>query len=426
MKEKKTVKNILFSMKTAIILLLILTAACIVGSVIPQGEIEAYYLGYYPEKIGRLMLFCGFDDVFHSLWFIILTICLCLNLSGCNLIHFPLLMRRMKTGFSAEKHFKAFNGQGDVTVDVSSVTELFKRLHFTHVEEGTVDGKKTWYAVRNKIGIWGAWLTHLGMLVIIIGFSLGQTFMVKYTVYGVPGETLAVEGTDYSVTINDFNTILREDETVEQYVSNLTLTKGQESISGETSVNHPMKAMGMKLYQNSTGWAAKVLIFKGEELLQSELLCAGEHLAFKDLPDLVLAFNAFYPDYVNDGGNPATASSKLNHPAYLYTLYYQGNVLGMNVLMEKEKITVEDYSVIFMDPEQYTLIQLKRDPYTGIAMIGGLLILLALFLSFYVRTEELFGMEKEDGSVSITGFSKKGGVLFHDRILEEASSLKKS
>ena len=413
-------------MKTAIILLLILTAACIVGSVIPQGEIEAYYLGYYPEKIGRLMLFCGFDDVFHSLWFIILTICLCLNLSGCNLIHFPLLVRRMKTGFSAEKRFKAFDGQGDVTVDVSSVTELFKRLHFTHVEEGTVDGKKTWYAVRNKIGIWGAWLTHLGMLVIIIGFSLGQTFMVKYTVYGVPGETLPVEGTDYSVTINDFNTILREDETVEQYVSNLTLTKGEESISGETSVNHPMKAMGLKLYQNSTGWAAKVLIFKGEELLQSELLCAGEHLAFKDLPDLVLAFNAFYPDYVNDGGNPATASSKLNHPAYLYTLYYQGNVLGMNVLMEKEKITVEDYSVIFMDPEQYTLIQLKRDPYTGIAMIGGLLILLALFLSFYVRTEELFGMEKEDGSVSITGFSKKGGVLFHDRILEEASSLKKS
>ena len=45
-------------MKCAIILLLILAAACTGGSLIPQGEITAYYTANYSEQIaGAIMLF---------------------------------------------------------------------------------------------------------------------------------------------------------------------------------------------------------------------------------------------------------------------------------------------------------------------------------------------------------------------------------
>ncbi len=425
MKKKTTIKNVLFSMRTAIILLLILACACVLGSVIPQGELEAYYTGYYSEKAAQLILLLDLDDVFHSWWFIILTIALCLNLLGCNLLRFPVLIRQMKQEYTPEKRMENWDGK-ETAILKEHPEKLFSALHFSKTVTAVTDQGQTYlYGVRNKIGIWGAWLTHLGMLIIIVGFALGQIFQQKYTVYGVVGETLPVEGTSYEVTIDDFNVYLREDETVEQYVSDLTVTNTEtgESVSGETSVNHPLNVGGLKLYQNSTGWAADVMVYRDDELIQSEILCAGEHLTLNDERHLTLAFNAFYPDYVQNDGTPMSASSELNNPGYLYTLYYHEGVLGMNVLTGDEEITVENLRITFSDPQQFTLIQLKSDPYTWIALVGGVLILAALFLSFYTRTEELWAVEQQDGSWKVAGYSRKGGILFRERIEEKTEEL---
>lgn len=423
MNQLKKAGKFLFSMKFGILLLIIMILACIGGSVIPQGEISAYYTGYYPERIGMLILLTHFDDVFHCAWFIILTLLVCLNLLGCNVIHFPKLLKRMKSGFTLEKRLSGWD-ETPLAVIKTSPDELFRSLGFHKSTEASINGKTYRYAIRNKIGLWGAWLTHLGLLIIILGFSLGQIFTVKYTVYGTVGTTKPVQDTKYALTIDDFNISLREDETVEQYTSQVTVTDTEsgKTESGETSVNHPAKLFGMSVYQNSTGWAAKALIFKNDELIQEQVLCAGEHVAIKDLPGLVVALNAFYPDYVKVDGQPATASSQLNNPAYLYTVYYQERVLGMNILQD-DYITVDDYTIAFVEPEQYTLIQLKKDPFTWLAFIGGIVILIALLLAFYVRTEEIWAEKQEDESWKIAGYSRKGSVLFQESITEKAQKL---
>lgn len=417
----KKLGRVLFSMRTALIILFLLIAACVAGSVIPQQEIEAYYTGYYPERVGWLILLLGLNDVFHSLWFLLLTAFLCVNLLGCNLIHFPGLIRRTRTGFTPEKFLAAWDGTPDVTV--SDPTPLFAGMGFRRVQSR----EGLHYAVRHRAGLWGAWLTHLGMLIIIAGFALGQMATVKYTVYGVPGQVKPVADTNYDLRIDGFSVLLRRDSTVEQYVAELTLSDRVTgaSKSGIASVNHPMQAMGMKLYQNSTGWAANVQVYKGEELIQQALVCAGEHLEIDDVPGLVLAFRAFYPDYIRgEDGAPTTASPELKNPAYLYTLYYEEGVLGMNVLQADERITVEDYSIIFKDPQQYTLIQLKDDPFTWLAAVGGVVIVIALLLAFYLRTEELLAVKQENGW-AVVGRSKKGGVLFRESLLEKAEALQK-
>ena len=427
MQRSKNPLKILFSMRTALLILFLLILACVAGSVIPQNEIEAFYTASYSERAGWLILLLGLDDVFHCPWFVALTLFLCVNLLGCNLLRFPALIRQMKTGYTLERRLSGWDGTPDATL-ASEPEALFQRMGFRSVHASHRDDGEYRYAVRNKLGGWGAWLTHLGMLIIIVGFALGQMFTVKYTVYGVPGQTKPVADTDYALTIDSFTTELREDETVEQYTSQLTLTNIATGVSrgGETSVNHPLSLFGMKLYQNSTGWAADVQIWKGEELVQHGILCAGEHVPVEGQEDLVLAFNAFYPDYVTDEmGSPATASSQLNNPAYLYTLYYQGRVLGMNVLKSNERITVEDYSIIFTEPQQYTLIQIKRDPFTWIAAVGGVIILLALYLAFYLRTEELWAHRLEDGRWAFAGHSRKGNLLFREALRDRAAQLSK-
>lgn len=415
----KKIGKFLCSMKCAIILLLILAVACTAGSLIPQKEVMAYYTSAYSEKIAGAILLFGLDDVFHCGWFVVLTVFLCLNLLFCNLIHFPGLIRRMKTGFSLEKCLKGWNEKPLGTVKDGE--KIFADLGFRKVSKATVNGKEYCYANRNKAGIWGAWLCHLGMLIIIIGFGLGQMMTTEYIVYGVAGQTKQIDTLPYELTIDNFEIKLREDDTVEQYQADITVTNtaNGEVQSGSTSVNYPAKLFGMNFYQNSTGWASDVTVMNGEEVLQEELLCAGEYLETEGKEGLYLMLRSFYPDYVEDElGNSMTASSALNNPKYFYTLYYNDQVLGMNIIGENEAITVDEFTYVFHDPKPYTLIQVKRDPFTWLAAIGGGMMVIALLLAFYVRPEELWAVKLENGTWAVAGKSKKGGTIFEEKILE--------
>lgn len=422
MDKVKKIGKYLFSMRFALLLLVLMAAACIVGSIIPQGEVNAYYTNNYSEKFGMLIILIGLDDVFHTAWFAVLTAFLCLNLLGCNIIRFPQLTKQLRDSFRYEKAANSFAGEPDLKTDIKPEI-LFKAMGFKQLQ----GNENAVYSVRHKGGVWGAWLTHVGMLIIILGFALGQMYAVQYTVYGVSGQTKPVGDTGYLLTIDDYNIGIREDQTVEQYTSRLTMTDirtGTQS-SGETSVNHPLTLNGYKLYQNSTGWAANVSVFKNDELIQTELLCAGEYLKVVDNEKLVVVFNALYPDYAKGyDGMPYSASPYLNNPGYLYSVYYNGQMIGMNVLID-DYISIDDYTVIFTDPQQYTLIQLKHDPFTWLALLGGVFICAALFIAFYYRVEELYAVS-QDESWLVYARSRKGGVLFKDKLFEKAESLKQS
>ena len=213
---------------------------------------------------------------------------------------------------------------------------------------------------------------------------------------------------------------------MEQYTSDLTVTRNADGDRREleVSVNHPASAYGMKYYQNSTGWAATVTVEKDGEPIQSEVLCAGEALAVKDREGLYIHFSAFYPDfYMDEVTGPMTLSGSLNNPGYLYRIYYQNRVIGMSVLTGDDVITIEEYTVIFSDPQSYTLIQVKTDRFTPVALIGGLLILLSLLLAFYCQSAQLVAVEKPDGKWRAEGECRRGGALFTERMREKQKEI---
>lgn len=354
MREIKKGLKFLSSMAFALVILGLFVLVCIAGSVIPQGEIQAVYESAYPGWSG-LILGMGLDDVFHSWWFILLTLLLCGNLLGCNLVRVSPLVNKMKAKtrpLPTGEEGLPFHGDPE---------KLLKEMGFSKWE--AMEGGR--YAIRNKIGFWGAWLTHLGIFVIILGFALGQIFTVNYSVFGVPGEEKPIGDTGLLLSIDDFSIELRPDDTVEQYTASLTLKNPDsgEQWSGQTQVNHPWDAGGLRFYQNSTGWAADMAVYRGEELIQTDTLCAGE------------------------------------------------------------KITVSDYTILFANPRSYTLIQIKHDPFTWLAGAGGVLLLAALFVAFYLRTEELW-LVPEGEDWRVFGRSRKGSLMFREKLaakLEEGS-----
>ena len=103
----------------------------------------------------------------------------------------------------------------------------------------------------------------------------------------------------------------------------------------------------------------------------------------------------------------------LRNPAYLYSVYYGEEIVGMNALHDGEVIKIDDYEVRFADPRNYTVIQIKRDRFTPLALCGGLITLCGLFLAFYLQPKRLAAVPSPDGYIFF-GQSRKGGVLFSE------------
>ena len=255
---------------------------------------------------------------------------------------------------------------------------------------------------------------------LILGFGLGQMTQKQYTVYGVPGDAKPIGDTEWMLKIEDFTIDLHDDAAVEQYTAAISVYGLEDGYplrqSAEISVNHPATIHGMKFYQNSVGWAARVNVLKDGEPLQSAVVCAGDLLPVEDKPELVVYLNAFYPDYVLlPGVGPSTASLDLNNPAWLYSVYYKGQLLGMNALLAGEELTIDEYTVTFTDPQRYTLIQIKEDHFAWLALLGGLATMLGLLLAFYLQPTRVWAVREPEGSWTVTGQCRKGGALFRDR-----------
>lgn len=419
----KKIWKFVSSMRFAVILLIVLAVACSVGSLVTQGQTYAWYAARYSERTAALIIALGLDDAFHSWWFIVITAFLCLNLLCCNLLRLPELIRRMKRESTPEE---ALRGGYDVRAEGVADPRSVMRAMAVPAPESAKDGegREVLFAAKNTIGIWGAWVCHLGIMLLILGFSLGQMTHREYVAYGVPGDTRAIGDTGLALTIDDFRVDLRENDTVEQYTAAITvydLAGGGESRSAEISVNHPADLFGMRFYQNSTGWAARLDVKKNGEPLQSEVVCAGDYLQVKDFENLIVYFNAFYPDYYRQPGvGPTTLSGSLNNPAYLYSVYYMGEILGMNILLPDETLTIDEYEVTFSEPRNYTLIQIKKDSFTGLAFLGGVVTMLGLFLSFYIQPRRVWAVKDENGTWTVYGACRKGGVLFKEQFRRAA------
>jgi len=410
----KKVLKFLSSMRFALILLLILAAACAFGSFITQGQSYEWYAAAYSEQIAALIKLLHLDDVFHSFWFVGITLFLCVNLLLCNVLRVSGLVEKYRS--YAQKPNAAGPGESGIFLHgEENVRKLFRRMGFQNIQVSD----NILYASRFRAGLWGAWICHLGILLLIAGFGLGQMTKKEYTVYGVPGQSMAVGDTDYVVSIEDFRIDLREDDTVEQYTADITVRKVSEgkSETASISVNHPASLFGMKFYQNSTGWAAEATVLKNGEEIQREVVCAGDYLRVRDKEGLVILLSAIYPDYYQDpAAGPSTRSAAFNNPGYLYRAYYMNQVIGMNVLTGKDEITIDEYTVRFSDPRAYTLIQIKRDRFTPLALIGGLLTLIGLFLAFYIQPQRLWAVPVDGGKWAVYGRARKGNELFIEKL----------
>lgn len=418
-KKKGKLMKFLSSMKFGMILLAVLAGYSILGTVLPQGNLPGFYEENYSEVIFKLIQIFQLDNVYHSVYFIVLTILLSINLFFCSIKRLPSARKQYE---KSKKFDKNLRNNNDFTIRVSSDIDPkadLSKLGFKNIEFKTLDDKKLWYGFRRSIGYFGSFIVHLGLLIVIVAFAAGKILGYETYVRGVPGDELFIEDTPYHMDLREYDIEYRSDYSIHQYISTVDYKNDQGEIlnSGEISVNDPMRVKGYKVYQSGTGWMMNLIVDKEDEEIKRERFYQSG-IVFINEENLAIEFRDFYPDFLFSDGKAYTRSPFLNNPKYLYTIYEDGMSVDMNVASIGEKITYNDITFTAFEPKLYTVLQVVKDPGAIFAGVGGVMMLLGLLLTFYYVPQHI--ILEESGEVwTLYGDTQKNKDAFRIHIEEK-------
>ncbi len=406
------------SMKFGIILLIIIGISSIAGTVIPQNNSLTFYEKEYGSFMYTIISTLSLHKVYASWWFISLMVALSMNLTLCSIIRLPSIIMQisMKPHLEEEIKGKNFLVKREFSKEID-VEKFFKIAKFLRVNKIEKEEGIYYFSRKNSFGYLGSWLSHMGLLIIILSYIFGKIAGFETYVYGVPGTVHSIEGTSYTLNIDDFNIDFRDDHTVNQYISNITVKdQGGDIVkSGNVMVNHPFRMEEINIYQNGTGWAIDIKLEKNEKKISERTLYQSE-VHVDDNERIALQFVNFYPDFDQSKGMPRTLTPYLNNPKLLYTIFYEGQRVDMNVTSIGEDISWEEYTFKIHNPRQFTLLQIVSDPGMTGATVGGLILLLGIMLAFYFHPKQLKAFEGNDGRTVIWCDTAKNKDIFKEEI----------
>jgi len=414
----KKIYHTLHSMKFGMVLLLIIGVLSIIGTILPQDRPLSFYQdAYHPFLYGIIETF-QLQQVYTSWWFLFLIALLSVNLLLCSILRLPKLVKKMKE----KPHIPTSEKDNPLLVldanPPKNPGDVFKKTGFRAPVKLAHDRREIYYQKKHALGHLGSWFTHVGLLIVFISYLFGQVAGFETFFYGVPGVRGEIEHTNLELAIEDFSIDYREDNSIHQYTSDLRVYSRESDRlikEGVSKVNDPLRVEGLSIYQNGTGWAVDLNLYKEGQVLRDLTLYEGE-IHVDDDQRIAIQFYDFFPDLVRHQGMPRSQSPFPDNPHMLYVLYYEGFRADMNVVGMGEEIRYEEYAFSVEDPRHFTYLQIVRDPGIPGALAGGLLLTLGVFLAFYLHPKALMVERKADGALSIWSKAPKGALIFQKQI----------
>ena len=377
----------LTSMRTALVLLLLLALAAIPGSVIPQSGVDSLktsrWQADHPDLTPvyeRLGLF----SVYDSAWFAAIYTLLMVSLVGCIIPRSFVYWRALRAQPpAAPRHLSRLPVHTYYATDESPEAVLDRAQAVLkdrgyRVVTGSRDGRfegaaalgpcggapdEAWVAAeRGYLREAGNLLFHLAVVVVLVGFAVGGLFGYKGGVILVvgngfsnnltqyddfdPGSLFDADGMEpFSFTVDDFDVEWIEDgprqgmaRGFNAHVTYRETPDGQDH-QYDLRVNHPLKIGGTEVFLIGHGYAPVITIRDGtgEVAYSGPTVFLPEDAGFRSFgvvkaPDAEPAGigleGLFFPTYLSIDGNPVNVMGDLKNPT-LSLLAYTGD-LGLD------------------------------------------------------------------------------------------------
>ncbi len=249
----KKVLNYLRSMRFGILLLILIAALSVVGTLLPQGMGLPYYAERYSQQVYHLIYRLHLFDIYRSWYYQALLALLCLNLILCSAVRLRALLR----GKDGELE-RAAGLPNTERLTTSQREAVVRRLLYLHCREERIGSISVFH--KNGLGRYGSFLTHLSILLTVVLGAAALYLPKETTASALIGQTAVLEdGT--KITVEDFT--LEGEEGRLDFISqiNVELDDGMSSGSREVKVNHPLTFGSRKIYQSGYNIQGSVRVY---------------------------------------------------------------------------------------------------------------------------------------------------------------------
>ena len=443
----------LTSMRTALILLLLLGLASIPGSLFPQRTQSPLKVREYFESdpnTARWMDNFYLFDVYGSPWFSAVYILLFISLIGCVV---PRSWHYFKEIFKAPgavpSKLEGMDGYQVIDAKLSDVQQLLKANHFRmSVTNKGISAEKGYLRETGNL------VFHLSLIVVLLGIAgssvfgmrgeaivnVGERFINTPTSYDnlTPGRFFSVSDLPaFTIKVNNFDA--KYDAETRQALDYELKVTTQDGIDAETKeqvvkVNSPLTFGSTRVYLQANGYSPLVTVkdksgavkFEGPVpfLPQDANLSSIGAIKVPDMDPQIGFVSSFLPTAARDKVRGGFSSfPELLDPRLLFSVWkgdlgmdtgvpqsvYRINTdemerIGLWALRIGESYEFEVGSITFNGVVPWVNLQVVRDPGKQYALFGSILAIIGLMVSLFIRQRRIW-VRQIDGKLEIAGLA---------------------
>jgi cytochrome c biogenesis protein len=422
------------SVKFAVVIFIIIALTSIVGTIVEQNVEPAKNIKLLTKMFGAgaapaiydVLDKLGFMNMYHSWWFITLLLLFCANLVICSLDRLPRIWKLVREPIRplSDEHIEKMSIKRALTLKGKHSEVRDRAMHAIRKEgfrisEAATDKGVQFFSEKGNFTRLGVYITHLSILVIMLGSIVGIYFGFNGWLPLGEGETSPVAYSEhdkriplgFDIRCDDFEVDFYGDSDMPKaYKSWLTvLQDGKEVMKKMITVNDPLKYHGVTFYQSSFGtipdsFAGGILtldlVSKNGESKQIQMRLGDQFT----IPGTSVTgrITNFSPALTFDqSGKAVTYNSNMVNPAIYVEFTGLGHkpVAGWIFKRYPQTWNLPDGSKVeFLNfwGVQYTGLQVRKDPGVGIVYVGCILMALGLYITFFMSHRRIWVNLTED------------------------------
>jgi cytochrome c biogenesis protein len=300
----------------------------------------------------------------------------------------------------------------------------------------------TLYSEKGKYSRLGVPITHLSILIILIGGIVGSLYGFKGHVEILEGETMSKiflrvkdeeipKPIDFFVRCDDFKItyydLPEKEKHVKEYTSLLTILEdGKEVLRRTVQVNHPLHYKGLAFYQSTYGTVLEVKVgMQWRNRKEKIFFTAPEGIAVP-VPNAnsMIQVLKYSPQVHNFGEGVQVVLFKPDQEPRPFWL--------LKNVPKLDEQRGDDFVLTFdgMTSKEYTGLQVTKDPGVSVVWTGCGLIIFGLIVSFFFSHQKVWVRisKSPEGETVLAGSANKNRVGFEKtfgELVERLQSLGK-